>query len=671
MSSPPALGEPGSQGGGMGLPPLADTAQRAIAGLGDSAASGGGGDGLPASAHTLAQPPAAAAGGRRGRRLIPISSSDQNQDPRQSALQKGLRPLPSKPPAGPLSASPPDTDRPGMSHGGPVRQIRTAGPLASSSLGAERAVATMGNSLARTEQSQLLPAAEGGAAKVTSSPFKSPFKKAAGGGAAAQLSPGRANRSPVRNLASAWGGGSGPVAGGDLLGGFAEPEPETDSSTSVVSSAPAPPFGISVPWATGTPVSTGKGQRSVGSGGPKAFGNSAAPLGSVRQSGGSDPLAASQEPGRVHKEKAGKLTVFPMNFSGAQPPVPPPGDDDQVAFTSCIVRRPCLSLMIMLVVPLIMSVVALIKAPLELDITAESFEIRASHFSQQRQRSMLEAVEIEGEHYTMRRRQLWTPPEHRLARIQLIYVPEEIATGEVPPLSGDFQFEEMLDKPRLERVRDIEQVFRRFEDFDKWCKRDPQLFQACTPPSSLITYVYPRVNSATCKVSYDGLGEDMIRPLSTVLESLSHVEDNDWFFPLGHTGTSSKLLRTEFDFALDHKPTDDEVREFRRWLRRIRKPLFALQGNGVDIYIGGTVLTEILVLDELYHDMTLACTSMLLVLVYTSIHTGSLLLAVMAMLMIALSFPVSLFVYYVLFGNAEVGVLNVLSVYIVLGIGVD
>ena len=43
----------------------------------------------------------------------------------------------------------------------------------------------------------------------------------------------------------------------------------------------------------------------------------------------------------------------------------------------------------------------------------------------------------------------------------------------------------------------------------------------------------------------------------------------------------------------------------------------------------------------------------------------------MAMAMIGLSFPVAVFFYDLFFGHADLGVLNILSVYIVLGIGVD
>eukprot|EP01052_Picozoa_sp_SAG31_P009086 SAG31_NODE_470_length_15239_cov_19.376288_5_plen_1816_part_00 len=378
--------------------------------------------------------------------------------------------------------------------------------------------------------------------------------------------------------------------------------------------------------------------------------------------------------GKQRKEKARKLTIVPVNFSGASPSIMPNTADDnsRLLFTTCIVKCPCISVFIMLLLPVAMSILVLINAPPTLDISPEGFAIRESHFSQQRQASMLEALAVEREHFRLRRRQLGVIPAYRLGRIQIIYEPIELADPHVAAAAPNgLKHGDLLQWPRLERIREIEQLFRNFKDFNRFCSREPHLFTGCVPPSSLMTFLYPRVNPDNCRVSYDGLGTKMVRPLAVALRELSHVEDSEFFFPAGRTGTASSLLRSQFEFALDHVPSPEEKAQFRDWLSKIRKPLSDLAGNGVNVYIGGEVLTEILILGELSHDMTMALLSLLLVLIYTAVHTGSLVLAVMTIAMIALSFPVSFFVYYTLFGTTTVGVLNVLSIYIVLGIGVD
>ena len=388
--------------------------------------------------------------------------------------------------------------------------------------------------------------------------------------------------------------------------------------------------------------------------------------------------------GRHTKEKQIKGSVHPMMQQQGQGQqggrfMPPPTDvdvaDNRKWLTNQIVRCPCSMLLLMLLGPFIAAVLSVTHMTLEIDITTESFEIRQSHFSQQRLMADREAMRIENEHYIMRRRQLWTPAKQRLARLQIIYEPEEVRLDWIAPGTNHLGMKshEMLDQKRLERIRDIEQRFRRFEDFTKWCKKDKHLFVACVPPNSLMTYIYPRVNPDTCRVSYDGLGDKLVRPLGVSLESIQSLDNPDWFFSQGHTTGSSTLLRSEFEFALDHDPSDQEKDEFRTWMRRIQKPMLEMQGDGVNIYFGGDMMTELQMLDQLYRDMTFAGVSFLLVLIYTAVHTESLVLAVMSMLMIALSFPVALFFYYMLNvgGNAKLGILNALSIYIITGIGVD
>jgi hypothetical protein len=85
----------------------------------------------------------------------------------------------------------------------------------------------------------------------------------------------------------------------------------------------------------------------------------------------------------------------------------------------------------------------------------------------------------------------------------------------------------------------------------------------------------------------------------------------------------------------------------------------------------GDYITEALILDTLYNDMLLGSISLAFVFVYTVHHLGSVVLASCAMFQIALTFPGSLYLYYLATGSATVGMLNVLSVYVMLGIGVD
>ena len=75
----------------------------------------------------------------------------------------------------------------------------------------------------------------------------------------------------------------------------------------------------------------------------------------------------------------------------------------------------------------------------------------------------------------------------------------------------------------------------------------------------------------------------------------------------------------------------------------------------------------------LFEDLNYAIFSCLLVFVYTVWHTKSVLLAISSLMMICLTFPVCFFFYFEFFtvdGSTSLGILNVLGVYVILGIGV-
>jgi predicted RND superfamily exporter protein len=406
-------------------------------------------------------------------------------------------------------------------------------------------------------------------------------------------------------------------------------------------------------------------------------------------------ISGGAAPEKRFKEKRSKLVIHPSLGPVPVGSVPPPSDhhvaDERTWFTDNIVACPCYMLGGMLLIVLVMSLVTLVKAPFELDISVDSFEIRGTHFSQQRYKSMNEAIKLENEHYT-NRRQLWTAPHLRLGRLEIIYAPEKAADMVERPEEIYMHTDatrrsgiEMLRLDRLEYVRQIEQAIQEFDGYDTWCRKDNPLLTVgdtssrCSPPSSLATYFFPTV-LGNCDYRYDGLGTRIVRPIDETLEALAALENQDdyhWFFSAGHSEHKSTLIRSQFLFALDQAPTPEQREEFMTWLGdlmdalEIEKHNADNPKNGVKTLIGGPQATEILVLRALHGDMALAISSFALVLLYTWFHTGSFVLAVMAMTMIALSFPVSLFFYYLFFGDAKLGVLNVLSIYIVLGIGVD
>ena len=96
--------------------------------------------------------------------------------------------------------------------------------------------------------------------------------------------------------------------------------------------------------------------------------------------------------------------------------------------------------------------------------------------------------------------------------------------------------------------------------------------------------------------------------------------------------------------------------------------------TGFRVVYGGQQMTPYLVQQALLEDLNYAIFSCLLVFVYTVWHTKSVLLAISSLMMICLTFPVCFFFYFefcTVDGSTSLGLLNVLGVYVILGIGVD
>lgn len=71
------------------------------------------------------------------------------------------------------------------------------------------------------------------------------------------------------------------------------------------------------------------------------------------------------------------------------------------------------------------------------------------------------------------------------------------------------------------------------------------------------------------------------------------------------------------------------------------------------------------------YDLAWAFASILAVWAYMAFHTGSLFIASLGMFEILMSFPVSIFIYRLFFGVSYLGNIQILSIFVVLGVGAD
>jgi hypothetical protein len=353
--------------------------------------------------------------------------------------------------------------------------------------------------------------------------------------------------------------------------------------------------------------------------------------------------------------------------------------------TDAIVQFPCLSLMIFLVPPLWMATLGMIHG-VELmgkgqafDVSVDAFQVRRSHFSQRRNAALDTVIEQEnaqpGVRRTHRRRaQTWEAPRtgdvsgvrnYIIDRVEIILFWED--------------HRNMLTEEGLRRVQQVERAIQSAPGYSDWCVMDPALFGAgvCAPATSVTTYFFPSALPGSNQLSYDGRGDSIVDFQGTLVALGSQTEAH-WFMSESYKDDSSTLLRSEFAFATPQPATAADRAAYADWMRTL-VPILEAQST-VDgpaafrCVSGGSEMTPYLIVRALFKDLRYAIASALLVLFYTAWHTRSLLLAICSLSMVFLSFPVSLFFYYHFFtvdGSEALGILNILGVYIILGIGVD
>eukprot|EP00968_Pinguiococcus_pyrenoidosus_P015960 scaffold1499_cov255-Pinguiococcus_pyrenoidosus.AAC.36 len=125
------------------------------------------------------------------------------------------------------------------------------------------------------------------------------------------------------------------------------------------------------------------------------------------------------------------------------------------------------------------------------------------------------------------------------------------------------------------------------------------------------------------------------------------------------------LLETEGEDLIDQ---EEDIGEF---LYDFQDDLEDGIGHGVDVYWDGTGMEDLYAAERLTEAFMWVIGSFLFVLFYLTAQTQSAFLAISGMVMILLNFIPAILLYRFLFQIEYFGVLNMLGVFIILGIGVD
>ncbi|BFZ23782.1 hypothetical protein BsWGS_26821 [Bradybaena similaris] len=245
----------------------------------------------------------------------------------------------------------------------------------------------------------------------------------------------------------------------------------------------------------------------------------------------------------------------------------------------------------------------------------------------------------------------------------------------------------MFTKDRLQTVHEIEKKIIQHPDFHKFCLRDPRIqsvvpsvqnMNGCVPLNSLLTYFYPS-KDAGGTVYYDGMGANLV-DIDSALK-LAMTQDTFYYYvddKINKTFQESHLLRSEVLFGAPlqgyncvNELRKDQDEKFKDFVVTYINLLSKSSTDKVSVLYGGNEIFDYEVSSSFWSDVRLAVISLVAICVIMLVLSLSLYLTVIGIIIIGVSFPISLFFYRVAFGINALGILNGAAAFVIIGIGVD
>ncbi|CAJ1068606.1 protein dispatched homolog 3 [Xyrichtys novacula] len=260
-----------------------------------------------------------------------------------------------------------------------------------------------------------------------------------------------------------------------------------------------------------------------------------------------------------------------------------------------------------------------------------------------------------------------------LWRIELVFV----AQGK-----GD---RNIFTPERLQTIHHVEHLLMQHPQFHQFCWKPLEMLRDlplgpsyCSPPSSLLSYLYPSERGG--KIYYDGMGPDLADIQGSLSLAITHPQFY-WYVDesLSPEHLSSSLLRSEIHFGAplpSYYSLQDRAEEqrslFKNFVVQYADILAKQSTSQVKVLYGGTELFDDEVRHTFHNDMMLAVISgaCITVLVYV-LTSFSVFLTFFGLTSIGLSCLMALFIYHVIFGVRYLGILNGVAAFVIIGIGVD
>ncbi|KAM3611641.1 uncharacterized protein V6R79_021963 [Siganus canaliculatus] len=260
-----------------------------------------------------------------------------------------------------------------------------------------------------------------------------------------------------------------------------------------------------------------------------------------------------------------------------------------------------------------------------------------------------------------------------LWRIELVFV----AQGE-----GDHN---IFTPERLQTIHHVERLLMQHPQFHQFCWKPLEMLRDlplgpsyCSPPSSLLSYLYPSEKGG--KIYYDGMGPDLADIQGSLSLAITHPQFY-WYVDesLSPEHLSSSLLRSEIHFGAPlpsyyslQDRADEQRARFKNFVVQYADILAKQSTSQVKVLYGGTELFDDEVRHTFRNDMMLAVISGVCITVLVYVLTSfSVFLTFFGLTSIGLSCLAALFLYHVVFGVRYLGILNGVAAFVIIGIGVD
>ncbi|KAM7416565.1 hypothetical protein PAMA_018565 [Pampus argenteus] len=260
-----------------------------------------------------------------------------------------------------------------------------------------------------------------------------------------------------------------------------------------------------------------------------------------------------------------------------------------------------------------------------------------------------------------------------LWRIELVFV----AQGE-----GDCN---IFTPERLQTIHHVERLLMQHPQFHQFCWKPLEVLRDlplgpsyCSPPSSLLSYLYPSERGG--KIYYDGMGPDLADIQGSLSLAITHPQFY-WYVDesLSPEHLSSSLLRSEIHFGAPlpsyyslQDRADEQRTHFKNFVVQYADILAKQSTSQVKVLYGGTELFDNEVRHTFHNDMMLAVISGVCITVLVYVLTSfSVFLTFFGLASIGLSCLLALFLYHVVFGVRYLGILNGVAAFVIIGIGVD